>query len=411
MKGTYSIYISGYDWGCGVSKVLIALDSQLDSISKDDLKVVETKQICHFSKKDYPIEVVEIERQIINVYLCDQSANAVQGSSNYIALELYVSPEMGSPLLFSMKTQFNTWSDPYFLTITKNDNARLTSQGSMVKDFNIDTEFTDKITDADVFKLDHFQSSDHTLYRYAYYDVPSSDTLIVWLHGLGEGGVNQTDPYVTLLANKVTALTSHKFQEIVGKVNILVPQCPTYWMDKDGKQTNLNNGHIIADDNSFYQESLNELILYFQKRCQAKRVILVGCSNGGYMSLLMAIKYPKQYRAIIPICEALKDECITDEQLSSIKDLPMFFIYSKDDPVVLPSLHEIPTIKRLKAMSASPLHVSTFDHVIDTSGKYNDDKGNPYQYNGHWSWIYFDNNEAKCDESHQLVWQWIKEQI
>ena len=55
--------------------------------------------------------------------------------------------------------------------------------------------------------------------------------------------------------------------------------------------------------------------------------------------------------------------------------------------------------------------VSTFDHVIDTSGKYNDDKGNPYQYNGHWSWIYFDNNEAKCDESHQLVWQWIKEQI
>ena len=44
--------------------------------------------------------------------------------------------------------------------------------------------------------------------------------------------------------------------------------------------------------------------------------------------------------------------------------------------------------------------------------EYNDlNDGDPYQYNGHWSWIYFDNNEADCDEHGEKVWQWIGEQV
>ena len=69
-------------------------------------------------------------------------------------------------------------------------------------------------------------------------------------------------------------------------------------------------------------------------------------------------------------------------------------------------------INRLKNLGATNLHVATFDSVIDTSGKYNDlNDGDPYQYNGHWSWIYFDNNEADCDEHGEKVWQWIGEQV
>jgi|BioPla2DNA2_1021312.scaffolds.fasta_scaffold17485_3 hypothetical protein len=67
-------------------------------------------------------------------------------------------------------------------------------------------------------------------------------------------------------------------------------------------------------------------------------------------------------------------------------------------------------IKRLREAKASNLHVASFDKVIDTRGRFNDDEGNPYNYGGHASWIYFFNNEAKCDECGIDVWSWMAEQ-
>ena len=80
----------------------------------------------------------------------------------------------------------------------------------------------------------------------------------------------------------------------------------------------------------------------------------------------------------------------------------MFFIYSKDDTTVVPADHEVPTIKRLRAAkkaakkAAKTLHVFSPDNVVDTSGQFTNEDGSPYTYMGHWSWIYFDNNEAVC---------------
>ena len=125
----------------------------------------------------------------------------------------------------------------------------------------------------------------------------------------------------------------------------------------------------------------------------------------------LILDYPDYFAAAIPICEALPDDVISDQQLSEIKDLPLYFIYSNDDPSIIPEKFEIPTINRLKNLGATNLHVATFDSVIDTSGKYNDlNDGDPYQYNGHWSWIYFDNNEC-YDENGVNAWQWLAKQI
>ena len=117
---------------------------------------------------------------------------------------------------------------------------------------------------------------------------------------------------------------------------------------------------------------------------------------------------------MMQLCQFVKQfliNLLVDEQLEGIKDLPMYFIYSKDDTTVDPELHEIPTINRLKEMQASNLHVSTTDHVIDMSGLYTDENGNPYQYQGHWSWIYFYNNDASCDECGKTAFTFIKEAI
>ncbi|MGN1181663.1 MAG: hypothetical protein ACI4SR_01560 [Faecalibacillus sp.] len=409
VKGTYSIHVGGYDWGCATDTVTLTLDHSIDNVNADTFKIVEHSEAFDFSKGFEGTIIPKEEERVIT---------KASSNGNEITLELSVNPNVSSPIVWSLVTQYNTYVEGYCLEITLNDTSA-TSNGKTVSTLTIDNECKGKTTSADVFDLGSYSAKDGVKYDYASFTPETdSDTLVVWLHGLGEGGSEaetikdrKTDPYITTLANKVTALAGDEFQNTLGGAHILVPQCPTYWMDKDGQQGNFNGGGIQADGTSYYQESLHELIASYKEKVGAKKVVLAGCSNGGYMTLLMGMAYPDEYDAIVPICEAIPDSMISDEQLQGVKDLPMYFIYSKDDTTVDPTLHEIPTINRLKEMGASNLHVSTTDHVIDLSGLYDDENGNPHQYQGHWSWIYFDNNDAKCDECGIKVFDWIAKQV
>ena len=405
INGTYDIHVGGYDWGAACNKVTIRLDKPLDNVNLDTFTVVEKTETFDYSQG--------FSGTIIKAPDTTRTVKDVKVNGNTVELELAVTASTGSPIVWSLTTQYNTYVKDYQLIITA-DTTNLTSNGNTVNSLTISENYSNKTTDADMFTTSSYQAKDGVNYNYASYTpTTKSDTLVVWLHGLGEGGANAsnivdrtTDPYVTTLANKVSALAGNTFQNTMNGANILVPQCPTYWMDKDGNQSNFNNGSLEADGTSYYQESLHELIASYKEKVGAKKVILAGCSNGGYMTLLMGMAYPTEYDAIVPICEAIPDTCISDEQLKGIKDLPMYFIYSKDDTTVDPTKHEIPTINRLKALGASNLHVSTTEHVVDTTNLYSTDN-----YNGHWSWIYFFNNESKCDDCNVKVFNWMAEQV
>lgn len=404
VHGTYSIHVGGYDWGCATDKVTLTLDKPIDHVDENTFKVVENSETFDYSQG--------LAGTIIKAEPAERTVTNVKVDGNQIELELKVRADTGSPVVWSLATQYNTYVKDYYLEISAN--GSLTSNGQTVQSLQIEQNYTSKTTSADVFDLGNYQAKDGVKYSYASYTPKKdSDTLVVWLHGLGEGGKDAetisdrtTDPYVTTLANKVTALAGDEFQNTLGGAHILVPQCPTYWMDNDGKQGNFNGASIQADGTSYYKESLHELIASYKEKIGAKKVVLAGCSNGGYMTLLMGLSYPQEYDAIVPICEAIPDSYITDDQLKGVKDLPMYFIYSKDDDTVDPTKHEIPTINRLKAMGATNLHVSTTEHVVDTSGLYKDEN-----YSGHWSWIYFFNNEAKCDECGIKSFDWIAQQL
>ena len=121
----------------------------------------------------------------------------------------------------------------------------------------------------------------------------------------------------------------------------------------------------------------------------------------------MIINYPDYFAAAFPICEAYSNSGLTDAQLESIKDLPLWFIYAQNDTTVDPTAFEEPTLKRLNEIGAN-VHTSVFDDVHDTSDTYKGQDGNAYQFMGHWSWIYFFNNE--CEENGVNMWQWLSEQ-
>ena len=386
VSGSYTAFIKGDDWGCGVNKILLSLDHKIDQVNNLSFVVKEKKLTTDYCDTLYPIIESIIYRTVTNVYLVDYSGQITSEPSNFIMIEMKISPAEGNPLLFSMQTQYNTYNDLYELDIMIADGHEMTSLGQKVKQINIAKKMKDKITSADLFEEALYESCDGVSYKYAAYNpVQASDTLVVWLHGLGEGGTINTDPYITVLANKVSSLAGQEFQNTIGGANILVPQCPTFWMDKTGDS--LATKFTEADGTSYYCDSLHELINFYRKETKSEKVIITGCSNGGYMTMLMALKYGKEYNAYVPICEAFLNEKISDEEIKQLKKLPIFFIYSRDDDVVAPETHELPTIRRLLGAGASNVHTFVSKHVIDTSGRFNDKDGEPLRYSGHWSWI------------------------
>lgn len=400
-KGTQKVLVTGEDFGPVVKKTIIKLNHLIDAIDMNDLKVIEEKNAV-IDKVTGKEGIITTERQVIDAYTSDNQGHKVNTASQYITIEMAISPDVGSPFIFHTTTQLNNWCKPYRLHISLTSNKDILE---IIPD--IDVEKEGKLCpQLDQWMMNLYEAADGTKYAYAEYR-PSGDNkkhpLVIWLHGLGEGG---TDPSIDLLANKVTAMADGPFQECMNQAYILVPQCPTMWMD-NGK------GEYRSDTkDSIYTKSLFELIdSYVQdnRDIDKNRIYIGGCSNGGYMTMEMILNYPHYFAAAFPICEAYHDEYITHNQMNRIKHMPIWFTYAKTDRVIDYTICTIPTVKRLLEAGASNVHVSVFDDVHDTTGLYKNEDGSAYIYNGHSSWIYWDNNEC-CDEDLH-AWEWLGHQV
>ena len=423
LSGTQNVVIEGFDWGPAVTKTILNLDDAVspDSLSADLFSVLERKESFDYSgyarwsangdtKAPLPPHIAsETVRAVTDVYPCDAFGNQVTRASDYIALELACNPDIGSPYCFDLTTWHNTICDPYELTININNKLR-TESGAAVGGLNIDPfidlqdAFTPQLDAAEIYNS--FQGDDGRVLLYADYR-PVEDgkkhPFIIWLHGAGEGG---SDPSIVLLGNKTTALFDKKFQDMMGGAYILAPQVPDFWMvyNQDGDWQ--DNPGV----SSVYNQTLMQLIDEYANENAAidkSRVYIGGCSNGGYMAMDMILTHPYYFAAAYLICEAYPDSGITDTQLDGIQNLPVWFVYAENDDTVDPETHEIPTIQRLREIGAD-VHVSVFPDVRDTSGLYHGQDGAPYEYSGHWSWLYFFNDE--CQENGVKLWSWMSKQ-
>ena len=380
-----SIQLHGYDWGPSIDKVIVS-DSQygpFTDLSPTAFSAVEEKEDNSSSKTE--------DRKVENVYYSDASGNEVEDKSSftgdlYLTIELQVGPEEGAFLYYDNYKFSNQWFSDYSLEATL-------SNGKAIRFSKEDVAYPE----LENVKEDSFTggTDGHTM-AYAFYtpDNAASDNLrplVIWLHGGGEGG---TDPRISCYGNKTVALFGEDFQETMGGAFVLIPQCPTAWIDTGDSY------------HSAYLHDLKELIDQFASthNVDKSRIYVGGCSNGGYMTVDLILAYPDYFAKAFPVCEIFDPEVVSDEELSAIKDVPMWFVYAKNDMTVLPEKYEEPLIQRLRSAGASDLHVSVFDNVRDTSGKYSKD-GAPYEYLGHFSWICFFNNE--CTEGDLSLWQWL----
>lgn len=397
VTGTYNILVEGFDWGPGVTKAIVTLDEEVSNVDKDTFNVEESK--------NWYEGVQSFSRTIINAYTSDEEGRVVEVPSKYVAIELSVNPMEGSPFLYDFQLGSNTWTDPYSLNIKLSEEAELKIGENIISSIEIDSKYINRKTPTiDKFKKDVYISKENISMKYAFYE-PENNTdkkpLIIWLHGAGEGG---SDTTITTLGNKVGALIEDNIQNQFGGAYVLAPQSPTMWMDIGGSK-------YTGDGSTIYLDSLMDLIKNYvemNKGIDTNRIYIGGCSNGGFMTMALILQNPEYFAAAYPVCEAFDDSWIKEDKLKAIKDLPIWFIYSKNDQVVIPSKTSVATINRLKNINAKEVRVSEFNSVVDTSGLYKDEKGNPYEYNGHWSWIYAFNDE--CKDGEESLWSWLAKQ-
>ncbi|MFI5589929.1 hypothetical protein ACIA5G_33105 [Amycolatopsis sp. NPDC051758] len=212
--------------------------------------------------------------------------------------------------------------------------------------------------------------------------------LVVWLHGGGEGASlpdNYYDNETTLRANRgALGFATREAQAIFDGAYVVAPQSTAAWMDDGPRFAPLIN-EIIRD-------------VLRTRPVDPRRVHVVGCSNGGYMSLKMTTVYPGTFAASVPICgvvaarEAGGPPLIPDAELAAIST-PTWLVASRDDDTVDPQANTVHAHELIPRSS-----LTLYDHVV----------WNGHQFPGHWSWIYVARNDPSLDGTH--VWQWLARQ-
>ena len=210
----------------------------------------------------------------------------------------------------------------------------------------------------------------------------SKRPLIVWLHGGGEGASLPDDYYdneTTLRTNRgALGFATAEGQRIFDGAYVVAPQSTSYWME-DGPR---------------FAPQIKEIVDEVARRYPIDRdqIHVVGCSNGGYMTMKMTVEYPKLFASAVPICGVVQNGLISDAELAAITT-PTWLVASADDATV------IPKDNTEHAHDLIPRSIMTMYDNVTWDG---------HQFNGHWSWIYV----ARNDPGHRgtRIWQWMARQ-
>lgn len=400
--GSYTLVVEGFDWGPAVNKIVLDLEETVEAAPEGPFAVYATRST---DLAEIPAAFASGERTVLTSYLSDARGNRTE-SGAHLTLVLAVGPQMplSSPFQYANndKVRGNFWVD-YQVSVTHLPGLRTWNhkKGQVLP-------LVDRFDLSGRFEYEPGKTMSYASFSPA--ARAGKQPLIIWLHGGGEGG---TDPTIALLGNRAANYASDEIQQFFGGAFVLVPQAPTFWMNREG------GGYTRGDAEDIYNVGLMALIRNFvaaHPQVDPDRIYVGGCSNGGYMSLKLILKDPDYFAAGFISALAYQSEYVSEAQLRSIKKVPIWFMHAKDDPVTVPDKTVVPVYQRLKAAGARNVHFSYFDHVTDITNQYG---GDDFRYNGHWSWIYshankatrdFDGSPVLVDGSPTTVMQWLAAQ-
>ena len=150
--------------------------------------------------------------------------------------------------------------------------------------------------------------------------------VILFLHGAGERGTDGEKVLIQGLPKEI--------KKRGGQFDFLVvmPQCASFEIDKSapppppGERPKRKGGWQGAEEETAMAALHATLKEY---ACDADRVYLTGLSLGGFGSFAFALKYPKEFAAVVPICGGGPPE-----RMAEIRDLPIWIWHGDADKTV-----------------------------------------------------------------------------
>ena len=280
--------------------------------------------------KQFVAKTNRSNRTVQSVDLCDAEGQVIDVTeSNYVRLSLLTQSNdwgpTGGASCFTYANNVNNWTTNITVEASLASGNTLTVGEDTYKDTFKFNSIRSRIvlSTRDWGEAKSHTSDGYTL-TYKGYETDQMredgvlNPLVIWLHGMGEGG---TDPDIALLGNDVTALGEEKIQSHFVKgeqkgAYVLAVQTTTMWMNSGTGTNNGGTGHSI------YTKTLKATIdKYIAENgdIDMKRIYVGGCSNGGYMTMEMAVTYGDFFRAFYPCCEAYSDSFVTDEDIQKLK--------------------------------------------------------------------------------------------
>ena len=464
-KNRYVLYIKAYDWGAAGEKAVLNIGKKVapEVVHPEDFEVTRVLMPSDITNSLFGIS--KGERKVVRAFVSDEKGNEVFSESRYITLEFEISPEAENQ---------NPFVTNIFLTGSFNNFFGLKFENEAL-DFRITRLEALVCPEAARFGFG-IMNDEEVSVKYAYYEneyrnrsLNESSALILWMHGIAEGGQN---PYIPLLGTKAVNLSENFIQKYFsGGADLIVPQCPTGWLEtttKDvfglrmwapvdiegtvnnaaksvgeylGMDVSVNGAAGGADVNygsgasggagvasgssgrkvkgrdenyippasvSYYSNVIRKIIDdYLEKHpyIDRNRIYIGGCSAGGYMTVNMVLQNPELFAAAFTACEAYPDSKITEKQLSVLSGIPFWFTHSENDRTIKPKNHDADTVRRLRAIGAKDLHFTMYPDVRDLSGTWKNPDGSPFQFDNHASWIYVLNNSP--EENGVSLFEWL----
>ena len=443
-NGTYALYVDSRDWGLVAHKVVINAGQNFssDAVRKEDF--VAGVYLGNKKKAGRIYGPAQSKRQIVSAYVCDEAGDEVAGRGRYVALEFAVSPDDSytAPYVFYKKPR--AADDIFGMKITNEKLGIEISRRSAIV-FPTARRFNTAKSES----LD--EDGEKITLQYSYYIPQVAEgtqvPLVLWLHGMGEGG---DDVYAPLLNSPAAKLTGQKIQShFVEGCAVLIPVCPTGWLETTEKDpvgnrlwvpvdikgtvkkvaspmTKLFGRFIYTQDDyeevaanktyntvSYYTDAVKKLVenfIMWHPEIDAHRIYVGGASAGGYMTVNMVLQCPELFAAAFAVCEAYPDERISTAQIDLLAEQNLWFAVALNDETVNPQKCTIATYERLKNAGAQNVHLCTYSRVVDMHG-FKDEDGEPFEYEGHYSWVYVLDDYCVSDSDKTLsLFDWLSRQ-
>ena len=326
-------------------------------------------------------------------------------------------------------------------TITQNKSIKVSgTDGTELADINSVYTCDNTVIDDETAKFKSVKVDKGIHYQF-YNAGKDADSLIVWFHGNGEGDLDASGNNVAqMLANRGTvAWATDEAQKIFGEAHVMAFQAPSTW-------------YYAQKDNLLAQvkEEIDAVVKEYG--IDPSKIIVSGCSAGGYMTTRMLIAYPDLFAAAMINCPALDvaqlrdGETPTDAELAGLRDsdTAIWLVQGVTDSSVKSEdcsqrmFNILTEGQDLTKTTFNQKIASDFTTYETKDGKYKlslyetvdlEDKADSFgntrpmgklqfaedydqdgtetlvKYSDHWSWIYtLNNNPQAADGSH--IWQW-----